>query len=138
VPEHPVLLYDGTCGLCAGSVQFVLRHDPNGSLHFAALQSGFGQAVLARHAELRGVDSMLWVDPGYPAGSTERVHVLSDAVLRACEYLGGWWGLLRVGRAVPRVLRDSLYRTVARHRHKLVKSEQCLVPTPEQRPRFIE
>lgn len=137
MPECPVLLYDGTCGLCAGSVQFVLRRDPNGPLRFAALQSGFGQAVLARHAGLRDVDSMVWVDC-VGSGSSERIRVRSDAVLRACEYLGGWWALLAVGRAVPRVVRDGLYRIVARHRHRLVRGERCLVPTPEQRARFIE
>jgi len=137
VPEHPVLLYDGTCGLCAESVQFLLRHDSRGYLRFAALQGAFGQAVLARHGELRGVDSMLWVDPADGA-MTERIHVRSDAALRACEYLGGWWRLFRIGRAVPRVMRDGLYRTIARHRHRLVTGERCLVPTPEQRARFID
>ena len=25
--DHPVMIYDGYCGLCSSAVQFVLRHD---------------------------------------------------------------------------------------------------------------
>jgi predicted DCC family thiol-disulfide oxidoreductase YuxK len=40
--------------------------------------------------------------------------------------------------AVPQGIRDAAYRFVARHRYKLFgRSEQCFVPTPEQRARFI-
>ena len=52
---RPVLLYDGTCGFCAESVQLVLRHDRRGALQFAALDSSFGRAVLARHPEIAAV-----------------------------------------------------------------------------------
>lgn len=135
--DHPVLLYDGTCGLCADSVRFLLRHDPRGHLRFAALQSAFGQGVLARHGELREVDSMLWVDPA-EGRAAERIYVRSDAALRACEYLSGWWRVFRIGRAIPRAVRDGIYRSVARHRHKIVTGERCLVPTEEQRTRFID
>jgi predicted DCC family thiol-disulfide oxidoreductase YuxK len=60
----PVLLYDGSCGFCAESVQLVLRHDRRGTLQFAALDGTFGREVLARHPELGQVDSVVWYDPG--------------------------------------------------------------------------
>jgi len=44
-------------------VRFVLRHDRRGTLRFAALQSPFGQRTLERHAQLRGVDSMILARP---------------------------------------------------------------------------
>jgi predicted DCC family thiol-disulfide oxidoreductase YuxK len=136
-------LYDGACGLCAGSVQLVLRHDPNGPLRFASLQSVFGQAVVARHPGLRGVDSMVWIEPPRSAAtgaaeageSAERVYVRSDAVLRVCGYLGGAWSLLRIGYLIPRVIRDGLYAAVARHRRAF--RTECLLPTNQQRARFI-
>lgn len=134
--SFPVLLYDGGCGLCATSVQFVLRHDPRGPLRFASLQSSFGQVQLARHAELRGVDSMVWIDPT-TGGAAERIYVRSDAVLRICGYLGGWWTIGLAGRVVPKPLRDGLYRLVARHRHRLPGRGACLVPTAQQSARFL-
>jgi len=131
-----VLLYDGTCGLCAASVQFVLRHDRTGTLRFAPLQGTFARRVIDRHPELAGVDSVVWVDLS-DAGEPTATAVRSEAALRAVAYLGGWWSLLSAGRVLPRALRDVVYDFVARHRHQFTR-EQCLLPHPDQRQRFIE
>lgn len=134
----PVLLYDGTCGFCADSVQLVLRHDRKGTLKFAALESPFGRAVRDRHPELAQVDSVVWYDP--PDGGTgERVLTRSTAALRVARYLGGKWRLLTLARLIPSGIRDRAYDLVARHRHQLSRGgPQCLVPTPEQRARFLQ
>jgi predicted DCC family thiol-disulfide oxidoreductase YuxK len=133
----PVLLYDGTCGFCAESVQFVLRHDRRGLLRFAALDSAYGRGVLGRHPELRGFDSVLFVEPALN-GAPEKVAAHSSAALRVAEYLGGRWGLLRVARVVPSPIRDAAYRLVARHRHRLsAHGPQCLVPSAQDRARFL-
>ena len=134
--NDPVLLYDGTCGFCAESVRFVLRHDTRASLRFAALQSDFGRDVVARHPEVRGLDSMIWVER--PASNAEQVLARSDAALRIAEYLGGFWTSLLAGRLVPRVVRDGAYDLVARHRHRLTGNNECLVPSPDNRERFID
>jgi predicted DCC family thiol-disulfide oxidoreductase YuxK len=133
----PILLYDGTCGFCAESVQFVLRHDRRGLLRFAALDSGFARGILARHPELARVDSMVWFEPPHD-GAGERLFTRSAAALRVAGYLGGAWRIAAVASLLPRFLRDSLYNLVARHRHQLVGGErQCLVPSPDQRARFL-
>jgi predicted DCC family thiol-disulfide oxidoreductase YuxK len=134
---HPaVLLYDGDCGLCASSVQFVLRHEPPSRrhrLHFAPLQGMFGAEVRAAYPELAGVDSVVWVEPA--AG---RVLVRSTAALAVARHLGGIWGVLGLlGRLVPRSLRDAVYDRIARHRLRLV-APACLLPRPDQRARFLD
>lgn len=134
MPDGPVLLYDGTCGFCAESVQLVLRHDRKCTLRFAPLQGALGAAVRAAHPELAGVDSVLWLEPG-----GGRVLVRSTAALRVARYLGGWWNVLRVAALVPAPIRDGVYRLVARHRHQLLRGgPACLVPGPEVRERFLE
>jgi predicted DCC family thiol-disulfide oxidoreductase YuxK len=134
----PVLLYDGTCGFCADSVQLVLRHDRERTLRFAALQGAFGAAVRARHPELARVDSVVWVEePG--GGPAERVLVRSDAALRVARYLGGWFHLARLAGALPRSARDAVYDLIARHRHRLSgDGPSCLVPGPDVRARFLD
>lgn len=127
----PVLLYDGTCGYCARSVQFVLAHDRRASLRFGPLEGAFGRALVAAHPELVGVDSVVWYD-----GS--RVQVRSDAALAVLRHLGGGWGVLAaLGRVVPRVVRDALYDAVARRRFTLA-ARACLLPRPEERARFLD
>ena len=131
-----MLLYDGTCGFCAASVQFVLRHERNQSLRFAGLESELGRSIRARHPELATVDSMIWVEPR-PDG--ERLLVRSAAALRTARYLGGPWRLAIVGYIVPRILRDALYDVIARHRHRFTRGgERCYIPSPAVRARFLD
>ena len=135
--EPPVLLYDGACGLCAASVQFLLRHERSHELRFAPLQGEFAEQVRTRHPQLSDVDSMVWVEPG-EGRTRESVFVRSAAALRAARYLGGLWRLSAIGWLVPRVLRDAAYNFIARHRHRLPGAEQCYLPGPDVRGRFIQ
>jgi predicted DCC family thiol-disulfide oxidoreductase YuxK len=131
-----LLLYDGTCGFCAAGVQFILRHERNHTLRFAALESDIGRAVRARHPETQGVDSMIWVEASEGA---ERAVVRSTAALRIAEYMGGAWRVAVVGYLVPQFLRDAVYDLVARNRRSLAHDpEQCLVPPPAVRMRFMD
>ena len=134
----PVLLYDGVCGFCNQTVQLLLRLDPRGPLRFAALQSDYGQRVVARHPSLKGVDSVVFVETS-PDGGTERVHVRSEAALRVASYLGGPWKIFLAARLLPTSLRDFLYDAFARNRYKLFgKYDTCLLPAPEVRSRFLD
>ena len=137
-----ILLFDGTCGFCARNVQFVLHHErAHCTLRFASLQSDVGAQLMVRRADLRTVDSVLWFEPAWDS-QPERILARSAAVIRVLQYLGGYWALLAaLGTVVPRVIGDSAYDFVARHRHRLAGAgagPSCLVPTAEQRARFID
>ncbi len=133
----PILLYDGTCGFCAASVQFILRHEHQHSLGFAPLQGRIAADVKHRHPHLAGVDSMVWIEGAGTAA--ESVMVRSDAVLRAAGYLGRYWNLAQVGRVLPGRWRDGIYDFIARHRHKVIRgTDTCYVPPLEVRRRFLE
>ena len=132
----PVLLYDGQCGFCSGTIQWILRHDPHGSLRFAPLEGTLGGALRVRHPDAT-VDSLLWFEPATPT-SPERLLVRSDAALRVARYLGGRWRLAAMLAIIPRPLRDAGYDLIARHRHRLTRGgERCVLPTPAQRARFL-
>jgi predicted DCC family thiol-disulfide oxidoreductase YuxK len=133
----PVLLYDGVCGFCNKSVQLILDHDRRGEMRFAALQSDYGQAVIERHPELRGIDSVVFVEQG--PGGGERVHIRSDAALKVAAYLGGFWKLFLAAKVLPRGLRDYCYDLFARNRYKFFgKYDTCMLPPPEVRSRFLD
>ncbi|HTK55127.1 MAG TPA: DCC1-like thiol-disulfide oxidoreductase family protein [Gemmatimonadaceae bacterium] len=135
--DRPVLLYDGLCGFCDGTVQFILRHDRRGTLRFATLQGDFARAVIARHPEVAGVDSLVLVEPDGVSG--EKVYVRSEGALRVARYLGGAWHVTRIVAIVPRVLRDWAYDAFARVRYRVFgRYDSCPIPTPEQRGRFID
>ena len=41
-----LILFDGVCNLCNGTVQFIISHDPDAQFSFTSLQSATGQQVL--------------------------------------------------------------------------------------------
>jgi len=135
--DAPVLLYDGLCGFCDGTVQFILEHDRRGALRFATLQGDFARGVIERHPELAGVDSLVLVERG--TSGEERIYVRSEGALQVATYLGGAWTLARGLRIVPRFLRDLVYDGFARVRYRVFgRYDACPIPSAEQRARFID
>ncbi|HET6853068.1 MAG TPA: DCC1-like thiol-disulfide oxidoreductase family protein [Pyrinomonadaceae bacterium] len=136
---NPIMFYDGVCGLCNRLVQFLLKHDKNGRLRFASLQSDFAAKVLGRHGiDPKDLDTVnVVVNYDEP---DERVLQRSDAVLRAGRELGGFWGTSSsIARIVPRALRDLTYRFVAQNRYRVFgKYDTCMLPDPNQRSRFLD
>lgn len=127
---HPTIFFDGVCTLCDFAVTFVIDHDPARRFRFAALQSVAGQQLLADHPGVAGQDTIMLLEAG-------QVYTRSEAALRVARHLRGWqwaWAL----RVVPRVLRDAVYKFVARNRYSWFgKRDACRIPTPELRSLFL-
>lgn len=124
--------------MCNKSVQTILKHDRKGTLRFAALQSDYGQRAIDKHPELKGVDSMILLEPSDRSGD-EKAFARSTAALRIASYLGGFWKLFLIGYVLPRVVRDWLYDFVARNRYKIFgKNESCMLPPPNASERFLD
>jgi predicted DCC family thiol-disulfide oxidoreductase YuxK len=134
-PEH-LVLYDGTCGLCDRTVQWILAADREGRFHFAPLQGPTAAALRARHPELPAdLDSVLYVDR---SGGTERVFVRAEAAVRIAERLGTLPSWVRWMRRLPRGLADRAYRVAAWSRHHLSRAlAPCPLPPPTARARFL-
>lgn len=128
-----VVLFDGTCNLCHGAVQFVLRRDRRARFHFASLQSAAGRRVLAAAGAPAVLpDSLALVQDG-------RIAWKSDAALRIARGLRWPWPLFAVFLVVPRPLRDLVYDLVARNRHRWFgRRSSCMVPGPALRARFLD
>lgn len=130
--EHPVVLFDGVCNLCTGSVQFLIQRDPEGIFRFAPLQSDVADRLLAdTDVDPADLDSVVLVEG-------QDVYRKSDAVLRTAEHLGGVYRLLSPLRIVPRRVRDFCYDFVAARRYGWFgQKDQCMMPTPDISSRFL-
>lgn len=106
--HEAILFYDGYCGLCNSSVQFVLRHEKSATLIFAALQSDFGKSELSTLQPLP--DSLILRENG-------NFYVESDAALRLCRYLKWYWRWMQLFLLVPKFVRNTVYRWIARNRY---------------------
>ena len=133
-----LVLYDGVCGFCNASIQFLLRRDPGDHFRFAPLQGPTAREVLARHGiDATDLDTVYVVEGcGTPQ---ERVLSRSDAALHCAGFLGWPWKLGVAARVIPRFVRDAAYRLVAKYRYRIFgKSDACMIPTPDVRARFLD
>jgi len=151
--EHrqPILFFDGVCGLCNRFVDFMLRVDSKYLFRYAPLQGETAQRLLGRDSEAGGgeaggptprdsrADAPSSDDPrSFIFLDKDRHFEQSNAVLHALIRLGGAWRLIAVLYIFPRPLRDLVYRIVARNRYRWFgRREECRLPTPAERHRFL-
>lgn len=130
--DGPIVVFDGVCALCSGWVRFLLRHDRRAGFRFAAMQDTVGHDLLVAHG----------IDPDDPVSfllvDGDAAWHDSDGVIEVLRRLGGVWRIAGVARIVPRALRDSAYRLLARNRYRMFgRREACMVPPAGTRERFL-
>jgi predicted DCC family thiol-disulfide oxidoreductase YuxK len=130
--NHAIVLFDGTCAFCEGSVIFIAKRDPSGYFLFGASQTPQAEALLARYGVTRATArSIVLIENG-------RAYLRSTASLRIAARLSVPWSWLRVCLLVPVPIRDAVYGLVAAIRHRIAgRSNACQIPPPEIRDRLI-
>ncbi len=121
--SKPLLLIDGWCVMCTGQATRLQRLDRHQRIDIDALQSARGIAAMKRAGidpDNKQLESVVLID-------VRGVHVRSAAVLGVMAHLGGVWRVLAfVLRIVPRVVRDAVYRFIAKRRLRWFgKRETC-------------
>lgn len=133
-----LVLYDGVCGLCNRSVQFILRRDRQNRFRYAPLQSRLAAEVLARHGQNpEDLNTFyLIVDPG---GPKESALFKSRGILRALRELGGFWRVVSWLGILPTPILDWVYDRVAINRYRWFgRFDACPMPSPEDRAKFLD
>ncbi len=127
-----ILLFDGVCNLCNHTVQFVIKRDAKAQFRFASLQSDYGQTLLKKVGlPIDNFDSFVLI-------LGNKYYLRSSAGLHVLRTLGGVWKLFYALIIFPRPLRDFVYDLVAHSRYKFFgRRDTCMVPTPEQKERFL-
>ncbi len=133
-----IVFYDGLCGFCDRTVQFILKRDRENQFQFAPLQSDLASELLPKHGKDPGELHSLYLllDQGE---ASERVLEKSDAAIMIGKKLGGVAKLyMSILSFVPRALRNWGYDTFARSRYRMFgKLDACRLPSPEDRAKFI-
>ncbi len=129
----PILLFDGVCNLCTGTVRFVIDRDARKRFRFASLQSPAAARLLGPAAAGGDrLESMILVEG-------ERIYRKSTAALLMARRLDGLWPLLAILLAVPRPVRDAAYDWMGRRRYRLFgKRDTCWIPNGDLAGRFLD
>ena len=130
--SHGIILFDGACVFCRGSVSFIANRDRTGYFRFGASQTPAAQQLLRDH----GIDgsttrSIVLIERG-------RAYSRSTASLRIAQRLPFPWNLTGVFLLVPQPIRDAIYNLVAAIRHRIAgEAESCDIPPPAIKDRLI-
>ncbi len=139
-PTGPVLFFDGECGLCNRVVRLMMRLDRAGGLRYGPLQGPHGQAYLrAKGLPTEAFSTLVYV-PSWANRADEVPLFRTDGVIAAfaaCGSVGrALGGALRV---LPQVVRDGLYRGVARVRYRIFGAwKPTPLPDPAWQLRLID
>ena len=130
---RPVILFDGVCNLCTGSVRFVIERDARKQFRFASLQSPVAEKLVgAQGRDGDRLESVVLV-------VGERTYRKSTAALLIARRLDGLWPLLSALLVIPRPLRDAVYDWIGKRRYRLFgKRDVCWKPRPELAERFLD
>ena len=133
IRQRKIILFDGVCNLCNGSVVFILKREKKPVFQFASIQSEAGKELLKWCGLPEGFDqAIVLIDSG-------KIYLGSTAALKIGGHLKFPWSFLSgVGFLVPKFLRDGVYRQIAGHRYQWFgKRDICMVPSETLRARFL-
>ena len=128
--RQQVVLFDGVCGMCNASVDFILNRDRDKKFLLSPLQGKFANAQVPE--ECMDLNTIIYFRNG-------KILRRSSAVLQILVDLGGPWVVVWPLLLIPAFLRDLFYRIIANSRHLISKKRAtCRLPSPEEKDRFLD
>lgn len=131
ITKHPIFVYDGECGICNKSVQFLLNHEKSDELFFVSFQSAIGKEL----ADKIGFDAEALSTAIFIAGN--KMSTKSNAILESSAYLKSPFNLIVLLKIIPKFIRDFIYDWIARNRNKLSKQVDCKLVHKDQASRIF-
>ncbi len=109
--QKPIILFDGICNLCNGTVDFLLKHDSKKQFSFVSLQSEEGKKILKRLKVPGNIDSVIFI-------KSDIVFFESDAILEISKLLGFPWNMALAGKILPKKVRNKIYAFISKNRYR--------------------
>ena len=128
-----IVLFDGVCNFCNASILKIIKNDKKNIFLFASLQSEIGKEITQHfNIDTNLIDSIILVE------SKTSFAIKSTAALKVMGDFGGFWILSKIGWIFPVIFRDFVYDYIAKNRYKWFgKKDNCMIPTPELKAKFL-
>jgi len=131
-PDKGILVFDDECVLCNASVSFLLKKDKEKRLFYTTFNSDFIKKAGIISAAGEEPQSLIFADQ-------DGIYTESTAVMKIAGLIGAYSLLRHMVKLTPLALRNQVYRFIARHRYRWFgKSNQCIVPSPDDAGRFLK
>tara|TARA_B110000483_G_scaffold241693_1_gene325383 strand:- start:30 stop:512 length:483 start_codon:yes stop_codon:yes gene_type:complete len=123
--ETPLVIYDGSCGLCQTSVQFILKYEMN--------NKGLEEALIRFVPDDNFANEFQTIGFLYQ----DKIFTKSSAAIEISKHLRYPWKALKWSWIIPKNLRDKVYEYVAQNRHRWKPIPHCNLPNNHNSSRFI-
>jgi predicted DCC family thiol-disulfide oxidoreductase YuxK len=133
INQQRIVLFDGVCNLCNGSVSFILQREKAPLFKFASIQSDAGQQLLEWCGLPKDFNqAVVLIDRG-------NIYFGSTAALKIGQTLKFPWSFLsHIGSLVPAFAREWVYKQIALKRYQWFgKRAFCIIPTEGLKARFL-
>lgn len=128
---NSIVVFDGVCNLCNGTVNFLIKRDKGSHFNYVALQTDTGKQLLEKYKIPKETDSVLLI-------SNNKIYTESDAALEIARLLPYPWKIGLIFKIIPVQTRNKMYRWIAKNRFKWFgKRKTCRVPTEEEKMLFL-
>jgi len=127
-----IILFDGICNLCNFWVNFIIDRDKRNYFLFAPLQSETAKYLTKKYnIDTNKINSVILIEKN-------NYYIKSTAIIKISGKLKGFWKMFYVAVIIPPFIRNIFYNIAAKYRYRWFgKREECRIPTPEIRQKFL-
>lgn len=132
IEHHIIIIFDGVCGFCDASIQFILDQKPSKEVRFVSFQSETGQQLMGQFGIEINLDTIILIENGI-------ISQKSKAFLSILKHVESPYRFVSYLTVIPSVISNVFYDIIAKYRYKIMgKVEQCRLLTPTERQFFLE
>jgi predicted DCC family thiol-disulfide oxidoreductase YuxK len=131
IPEGKgLIVFDGLCVLCSSTVSFLTRIDKKKKFLFTTFDSQTWRNLPVMLSP--ETDSIILL-------MDSKVYIQSEAIIRIIKELIFPYSLLRIFTFIPFVIRERVYRFIAKHRYTVFgKKDSCGIPEESVAERYLK
>lgn len=122
-----VLIYDGECSMCSKFIRFIVRINRNQNLYITDFNSNWTKKNIKLNSN---IDSMIFISRG-------KKYIYSSSILHLLAETNFFFKFFLVFKIFPKILRDKVYKILAKNRNKFNKFDSCPIPTKKGNNMFL-
>jgi len=130
--HYPIIFFDGKCGLCNKSIDWIISLDKNKVFRYAPLQGQTAMQLLPKELATK-LETLIYFENG-------KFWTESEAVVKILRKLGGLFKFTGAILVIcPKLVRDYFYKMVSRNRYSWFgRSDNCRIPIKEEQDQFLD
>lgn len=120
-----ILIYDGQCNMCSNFIRFIIKINKNPDVKITDFDSQWSKDNIDK-----SIDSMIFF-------KNDKKYIYSDAIINIIISANRLFLPLVIVKIIPKFIRNSVYKFIAKRRRKIMKNKTCPLPSKEENNIFL-